>query len=602
MAIAGSIRPSEPQTKGEFGRVFALVAFSWRRPVPEPFAHGPLRVAQVASFEPPSVDAEGPALEGVRCWVEGRAFNLEALRIRHGLADADTLPRLLAAAQARGILSRVLRDVNGEFFAVIHDARAGLLRLCSDRLGLKPAYFLSRGPRFEFCSRLRGLLAVSGFTPEIVPEAVACYLDLGHLLGDLTWFQGVELLSPATMLTVDVGTGTLTRERYWRWSEIPRATPVPEADAARELARLLRAAVERRVRPGEKPSVMLSGGLDSRALLACLPPERCGGTATMGVPGCRDIAYAARVARAAGVSHRELRFSAADWDLDRFHALWKGDANVSPADLTSLRFAREMRALSPVNLNGFAGDLVAGGSYLREGWFDRAADRAFAESQYGAHAALAPGADDHSRAPHTDPYVLAQRVRRMTIAGTLEAEDASEQRKPFMDNDLLEFLYGLPDGVRARSRLYRRALLHLSPALFADIPWQKTGLPIDAEDSALGRAGILALRAAQRFGLVRRPVGFQDIDAWTRSSAPKYAALLADRSALWPDFVDVSRRDRFDVAARLRAGDTLGAQGLMRAVGLEAWLQQVFNGRFREPEVPEPEALGFPVDSGSTLS
>jgi asparagine synthase (glutamine-hydrolysing) len=590
VAIAGSIRPSEPQTKDEFGRVFALVAASWRRPVPEPFAHGPLRVAQVASFEPPASGGD------VRCWVEGRAFNLETLRVRFGFSGADTFPALLAAAQERGILSKVLHDVNGDFFAVVHDARTGVLRLCSDRLGLKPAYYLAQGTRFEFCTRLRGLLAVPGFTPEIVPEAVACYLDLGHLLGDLTWFRGVALLPPAMVLTVDVTTGALARERYWTWGEIPRAPSIQAEDAAHELARLLRAAVDRRVLPGERPSVMLSGGLDSRALLACLPPERCGGTATLGVPGCRDIAYAARVARAAGVSHRELRLSAADWDLDRLHALWKGDANVSPADLSSSRFGREMRALSPVNLNGFAGDLVAGGSYLREGFLDTPADRAFAEIQYGVHAALAPGADDHSRAPHTDPFVLAQRVRRMTIAGTLEAEDASEQRKPFMDNDLLEFLYGLPDGARARSSLYRRALLVLSPALFGDIPCQKTGLPIAAEDSTWGRAAIFAQRVARRLGVLRhfgRPVGFQDIDAWARASAPKYEEMLAERTALWPAFVDASRRDRFDVAARLRAGDAPGAQGLMRAVGLEAWLQQTFNGRLRAPEVPEPDALGI---------
>ena len=261
----------------------------------------------------------------------------------------------------------------------------------------------------------------------------------------------------------------------------------------------------------------------------------------------------------------------------------------SPADLSSSQFSNEMRALGPVNLNGFAGDLVAGGSYLREGFLDQQADAAFAEKQYGRHARVfgVAEADDHSHAPHTDPYVLAQRVRRMTISGTLEAEDASEQRKPFMDSDLLEFLYALPDGARSRGALYRDALLRLRPDLFANIPWQKTGLNIDAEDSLAGRARIKALRVTQRLGLARQPAGFQNLAAWLRASAPKYSALLDAKDALWRDFVEGDYRERFDFEARLRDD----GYRLFHAIGLEVWLRQALLGELREPDVPEPDAL-----------
>jgi asparagine synthase (glutamine-hydrolysing) len=598
MAIAGSFRLGSdgraPGSDEEFRRIFELIAPAYRRALPAPHIDGALRVQQVSAPEPAFADPGEP----VACWLEGRVFNLDALRRAHGLADARGAPELLARALARGGqrgLEAVLRDADGDFFAALHsraEGRGGTLRLCSDRLGLKPVYFLAEASRLFFCCRLRGALALRDFSPAIDRGAIESFLDLGHLLGNRTWFEGVELLPPATVLAFDLAAGTRAASRHWRWSEIaPLAAPPSLDEAAAEFARLLRAAVDRRVLPGERPAVLLSGGLDSRALLGCLPPELCGGTATMGQARCRDLDYAARVARAAGVPHRVLPLSEKNWDLNRFHALWKCDGMSSPADLSSSQFSREMRALGTVNLNGFAGDLVAGGSYLQEGFLDASAGEAFAAKQYGRHARAipgGPGADDHSSAPHTDPYVLAQRVRRMTVSGTLEAEDASEQRKPFMDNALLEFLYALPDGMRRHGALYRRALLRMRPDLFAEIPWQKTGLPLDAEDTAWGRARIKAIRAAQRLKLSARPAGFQDLPAWLRASREKYAALLGAPDALWRDFAPEAYRERFDFDARLDRDP----YRLFHAVGVEAWLRQVLRGELREPEIPEPDSPG----------
>jgi hypothetical protein len=47
-------------------------------------------------------------------------------------------------------------------------------------------------------------------------------------------------------------------------------------------------------------------------------------------------------------------------------------------------------------------------------------------------------------------------------------------RKPFFDNELVKFVFSLPDEYRRNNKLYSSMLLKLFPELFQDIPWQKT--------------------------------------------------------------------------------------------------------------------------------
>ncbi|MCD6023291.1 MAG: hypothetical protein K0Q91_207 [Fibrobacteria bacterium] len=585
MPLAGLFRPSAEISDAEFARVFALISgpvVSDTPPAP-PFRAPALRIQQGSAREPAHAVPGSP----VRCWIDGRVFDVARAARRHGFPEAATASALLAQAWERGRLDQVLPDLNGDFFAALHDERSGKLVLIADRLGLRPVYFRARAPEFFFCSRLRGFLGLANFSPRIAEETAACFLDLGHLAGDLTWFEGVNLLPPATWLEVDLNAGSPPRlRRYWTWQAIrPLNLELPEA--VEEFSRLLRQAVSRRIFPGEKVSVLLSGGLDSRALLGCVPPASLGGTATFGQPGCRDVVYAERVARIYGSDHATFPLTPENWDRGRFHAVWKCDGMSSPADLSSSQFSGEMAALGAANMNGFAGDLVAGGSYLKAGFLNTAADAAFAARSYGEQARWTDPGDDYARGPHTDPFVLANRVRRLTVAGNLEIDDRVEQRKPFMDVDLLDFLYALPDEYRWKGKLYHRALLRMRPDLFGGVPWQKTGLPLSAGEGPLGWARAKRIRLWEKLGWNRMPGEFQDFPRWLAASAPRYAALLGNKDALWPGFVDEGRRENFDWKNRLAGGNV---RTLLHAIGLEVWLQQVFNGRYRDPGASATEA------------
>ncbi len=63
--------------------------------------------------------------------------------------------------------------------------------------------------------------------------------------------------------------------------------------------------------------------------------------------------------------------------------------------------------------------------------------------------------------------------------GTVSGLNKVNQRLPFFDNNLIEFIYSLPDEYRFNNALYSRMLLKYFPKYFKKIPWQKTRNTID---------------------------------------------------------------------------------------------------------------------------
>ena len=67
---------------------------------------------------------------------------------------------------------------------------------------------------------LKAFLELPDFEPTIDPLAVEDFFGLRYLIGDRTWFEGVELLPAATVLTWDIQQQSLQRDRYWWWDDV----------------------------------------------------------------------------------------------------------------------------------------------------------------------------------------------------------------------------------------------------------------------------------------------------------------------------------------------------------------------------------------------
>ena len=503
--------------------------------------------------------------------MEGELFDTEPLRRQ--LADRGRTPAgpgdaalILQLYLAYG--DRFAAMLNGAFLIAIRDSRSAKLILVNDRLGLYPVYYAETRGGLLFGSGLRALLGEAGIRRQIDAVAVAEFLTFDHPLGARSFLKDVHLLPQGTILTSR--DGNIRLRSYWQ-PRFPRTYPVrKDADYSDELIALLRQAVRRQGLAGRPGAILLSGGLDSRSILAALAENPGDGltSITWGIPGSDDERYARESARLAGTPHHSIPLSP-DWlsHLARKGAgLTGGLGNL--LNLHALAVAEPAGALAPILYKGFLGDAMFGFGMRPRHWADyddatRLQAHLEAYRDYNVltfdlptHARLftprlrravgeglledyrfAMEAADSPQLSDQRLYIdLTQRVPRMTLNGVEGVRDRAAVRLPFADNDLLDFSLRVPPGLRYGRQVMVQGFIRAFPA-YAQIPFTPSGLPLMACARDISRRGTMwAQWHLRRVGLGRlagptaRPA--KDYGRWLRTVLRPWveATLLSEAS------------------------------------------------------------------------
>jgi asparagine synthase (glutamine-hydrolysing) len=195
-----------------------------------------------------------------------------------------------------------LARLEGSFAVAIWDTPHARLVLVNDRFGLRNVYYTRVADVVCFAPLVGALVTFGIRAPEIDLAAVTDFLAFEHPLGEETLLRGVHALPPATIASFDASGVRL--ERYW--TPRYRATPTRGLDdCVDELGDRLGTAVRRSVSRLPQAGIPVSGGLDSRTILAVARPALRPETPcfTYGVPGCDDLRLASTLVRRVGAVH-----------------------------------------------------------------------------------------------------------------------------------------------------------------------------------------------------------------------------------------------------------------------------------------------------------
>jgi asparagine synthase (glutamine-hydrolysing) len=255
----------------------------------------------------------------------------------------------------------IVAELDGMFALALWDARSRRLLLARDPFGKKPLYHWTDGRELLFASEIKALVA-GGAPAEFDPSGLPEYLAFGYVPTPRTLYRGVKRLPPASSLVVD-GAGVSEPRAYWdlRFPPAGEAARVSLPEAAAGVRARLDAAVRKRLMADVPLGVLLSGGVDSGAVLALAARASSTpiNTFTLGFEGPAfydERAPAARMAAHAGAIHHEavVKPEAASLvtTLLRHHDEPFGDSSALPTYLV----AREARRHVTVVLNGDGGD------------------------------------------------------------------------------------------------------------------------------------------------------------------------------------------------------------------------------------------------------
>ena len=155
--------------------------------------------------------------------------------------------------------------LNGSFAVAIYDFAHRDLFLVTDRFGSWPLYYsLTPEKSLHFGTQVSSVLAGTAVSREIDETAVMELLTLRRVLKTKTLHKAVSLLPPGSFL--HYRNREISISKYWKYRYSPEYRS--ESEWAKELAAVLKKTVNQTTRGTKRIGVLLSGGLDARAIIA----------------------------------------------------------------------------------------------------------------------------------------------------------------------------------------------------------------------------------------------------------------------------------------------------------------------------------------------
>ena len=226
--------------------------------------HTRLAVIDLETGQQPILNETG----SIATVVNGMIYNYQSLQNRlkdrgHVFRSTGDCEVVVHAYEEWGV--DLVDHLRGQFAFAIWDDEKRRLMLGRDRMGIKPLFVYHDGERVAWASELKGLIQNPDLDAGMNPSALPSYLAFGYVPTPGTFYRNVRQLRPGSFMIVEEGVEPRIRT-YWQADFDPRA--VSRGQAKREVRRLFRQSVKRRLVADVPLGVLLSGGLDSTIITA----------------------------------------------------------------------------------------------------------------------------------------------------------------------------------------------------------------------------------------------------------------------------------------------------------------------------------------------
>jgi len=164
-----------------------------------------------------------------------------------------------------------VHSLRGMFAFALWDQRKERLLLARDRFGKKPLHYALSGGRLLLASEIKALLAGAPELADVNPNGLLNFFYFGYIPDPLTAFQRVGKLPPGHL--AEFAGGKIQTRQYWDLPNYGVHEPKSEEECLEELEYRLAEAVRIRLASDVPLGALLSGGVDSSAVVALMARE-----------------------------------------------------------------------------------------------------------------------------------------------------------------------------------------------------------------------------------------------------------------------------------------------------------------------------------------
>lgn len=386
-----------------------------------------------------------------------------------------------------------LARLNGQFQGVLADTSERTLRLFNDRYGLRRVYWHEGAAGFYFAAEAKAILAALPETREADPRAIGEHLACGCALENRTLFKRISLLPPASSWRFRAGRLD-AREQYFSRGEWENQEALEPERFHAEVRQAFSSALPHYFQAAQGIGLSLTGGLDTRAILAWLRPEpRSLPCYTFGgaYRDSRDVRIARHVAQVCGQQHEVLQVGPeflASFDRQARRTVYVSDGSTGTQHAPDLYVNGLARQIAPIRMTGNYGDQVLRQLTIFRPHFS---DPGVFSPELAACAEAASAT--YANAMRAHPLTLASlQQTAWHYYGILSVELSQlEMRTPYLDNEWMRLLYRAPQAALRDNELRVGLIRDGDPVL--------AGIRTDLGFAGAGRLGSVVAQQLHRF-------------------------------------------------------------------------------------------------------
>ncbi len=179
-------------------------------------------------------------------------------------SDVEVIVHLYEQYQEESV-----KYLQGIFAFVLWDVKREKLFVARDRCGVKPLYYTQTKDKFLFASEMRALSVHPDINMDVDKAGFAQYHLFRFVPGSRTIMEGIKKVRPAEYIVIENGR-EFRQSYYWSPAEarLRHLIPVSFQEKKQLLKQHIFDAVYSQRTKEVKSGILLSGGLDSSALLA----------------------------------------------------------------------------------------------------------------------------------------------------------------------------------------------------------------------------------------------------------------------------------------------------------------------------------------------
>jgi asparagine synthase (glutamine-hydrolysing) len=363
--------------------------------------------------------------------------------------------------------------LNGRFHGLLSDRKRGTAVLFNDRYGMHRIYYHQSKDAFYFAAEAKAILAVRPELRRMDSRGLGEFVSCGAVLENRTLFEDIHVLPPASAWVFRNGL-LQKKDSYFHPKEWEEQETLDLESYYRELRQTFTRNLPRYFGTRERIGMSLTGGLDSRMILACRKPDPgslpCYTFGSMFREN-QDVRVARRVADICGQSHETI--TAGHEFLSQFaryaeRAVYLTDGCVDVGRAPDLYLNQRAREIAPVRLTGtYGGEVLRGIRAFKP--VEPLAGLFSSEFLSKVHLA----AETYAEVLHGHPVSLAAfQQGPWYLYGVLALEQTQlSARSPYLDNDFVRTVFRSPASALASNEISLRLVADGSRALL--------GIPTD---------------------------------------------------------------------------------------------------------------------------